>query len=362
MRKRAKAILYASLATIRASYVRASRSSLILPSQRPFSFRISFVDLEARPPIDNGITNFEPLGDFVHSEKCDTDLKDSAMYFDGNKSYIDDHHLNGGAPYQEIDHWASFRTRLKKMYTIFPYRDPIWLVAVMFVIGSIDLVINAFFCLLPHTTLSTVSDTEETIAIPSTVLIGSILFLAAAVFDTLAALNVDCGTLETSEKDLTQITYRPTLIGTPEFKWIPSFTKTAELTVTSVAFQAGLIVLFGGVIFMFAGIVDFPGVVSEEDPLFGTVVFGPQILHGALFLVANVMLALSEQECWYFPKVRDPDWQGAFLNSVGGLGFMMAGFFLFREDQVLSAAAAMAGSWAFLIGSLMRWYVVMDVW
>ena len=62
-----------------------------------------------------------------------------------------------------------------------------------------------------------------------------------------------------------------------------------------MAFQAGLIVLFGGIIFMFAGIVDFPGIVSEEDPLFGLIVFGPQVIHGALFLGANAMLAVFEQ-------------------------------------------------------------------
>ena len=130
---------------------------------------------------------------------------------------------------------------------------------------------------------------------------------------------------------------------------------------TNLAFRAGLMVLFGGVIFMFAGIVDFPDLISEEEPLFATIVFGPQIIHGALFLVANAMLAISEQERWHKPKWWDADWQGAFLNAVGGFGFMMAGFFLFSKDESAAAVSAMVGSWAFLIGSMIRWYVVMEI-
>jgi hypothetical protein len=120
-------------------------------------------------------------------------------------------------------------------------------------------------------------------------------------------------------------------------------------------------VLFGGVIFMFAGIVDFPELIPEEAPSFAAIVFGPQVIHGALFLVANAMLAISEQERWYKPKWWDADWQGAFLNTLGGFGFMMAGLFLFGNAKLSAAIAALLGSWAFLIGSVIRWYVVMEI-
>jgi hypothetical protein len=167
--------------------------------------------------------------------------------------------------------------------------------------------------------------------------------------------------LETSKQDH-HVSYRPALLGTAEFRWIPSKVKFYDLVMTNIAFQAGLIVLFGGVIFMFAGIVDFPGVVSEENPLFASIVFGPQVVHGALFFLANAMLAFSEQEKWYIPKIRDADWQGAFLNTIGGFGFMMAGLFLFGKDEVAAAVSALVGSWAFFIGSLIRWYLVMEFW
>jgi hypothetical protein len=277
-------------------------------------------------------------------------------------AYIDNRHLDGFTSFSGFSDTEPFGRRMKKMFTVFPYRDPIWLVAVVFAFGSLDLVINAFFDLLSRTVPSSKFETEETVAVPTTVLIGSILFFAAGIFDTFGALNADRGTLETSKLDSGHVSYRPALLGTPEFKWIPTRVKFYDLAMTNIAFQAGLIVLFGGIIFMFAGIVDFPGIVSEENPLFATIVFGPQVIHGALFFLANAMLAFSEQERWYLPKFRDADWQGAFLNTIGGFGFMMAGFFLFSKDEIAAAISAMIGSWAFLIGSLIRWYLVMEFW
>ena len=303
-------------------------------------------DLDSRPAISEKLANFVPVNHLEHREKCD--LERAKIYVYDEPSYLD---WDNGEP---------FSTRARKMYTVFPYRDPIWLVAVVFAVGSLDLVINAFFDLLPQLDPQLQFETNETIAVPTTVLIGSIFFFVAGIFDTFGALNADRGTLETSKIDQ-KITYSPALLGSSEFKWIPSGVKLWDLTMTNLAFQAGLIVLFGGVIFMFAGIVNFPELISEDAPLFATIVFGPQVIHGALFLVANAMLAISEQERWYKPKWWDADWQGAFLNTVGGFGFMMAGLFLFAENKLAAAVAALVGSWAFLIGSVIRWYVVMEM-
>ncbi|KAJ4299041.1 hypothetical protein N0V90_004285 [Kalmusia sp. IMI 367209] len=341
-------------ATIRSAYVRASVMHIRPPGMQPTR------TLQRRPVDPEKLREFKKVDHLQHREDCEKErttttvvpFNDASIRASTNDSY-------NGDSFMDFDEEPS-SSRIQKMFTKFPCRDPIYLVAIVFALGSVDLVINAFFDLLPRTAPETAFETEETIAVPTTVLIGSILFFAAGVFDVFGALNADRGTLETSKEDLGAITYKPALLGSPEFKWIPSRLKFIELSTTNLAFQAGLIVLFGGVIFMFAGIVDFPGVVSEESPFFASVVFGPQVIHGFLFFVANAMLALSEQEKWYVPKLRDPDWQGAFFNAVGGFWFMMAGFFFFQKDELAAAAAAMAGSWAFLIGSLVRWYVVME--
>ncbi|KAL1801316.1 hypothetical protein ACET3X_001658 [Alternaria dauci] len=330
-------------------------------------------DLQPRPASTEKLESFVHVDHVEHREKCQAERTAQPIVFDiennadSDQEYIDECYV-GNTSFMKWDKNNSIRVRLKTMFTVFPYRDPIYLVAIIFLVGSIDLVINAFFELLPYITPSADFETAETVAIPTTVLIGSIFFFVAGIFDTFSALNADRGTLETSKWDPEKVKYRPALLGTPEFKWIPSWIKVWDMAKNNLAFQAGLIVLFGGVIFMFAGIVEFPGLVSEEDPFFGLIVFGPQVIHGALFLGANAMLAVYEQERWYKPKFFDPDWQSAFLNAMGGFGFMLSGFFLFQsgetqeEGERNAAIALMAGSWAFLIGSVIRWYVVMEFW
>lgn len=355
-------------ATLRLSYIRQVRMSLTFPISTLHNAPISTPEVEPRPARTGKLKDFQSVLHIPFREKCENDrgicnvAYDVERDFNSNNIYINNGDCNEGASFMDFDDDSdSAGIRVQKMLTIFPYRDPIWLVAVIFAVGSMDLVINAFFDLLQRTNPETRFETEEVIAIPTTVLIGSVLFFVAGIFDTVGALNADCGSLETSKED-GKITYRPALLGTPEFRWIPSPTKLYNLTMNNLAFQAGLLVLFGGVVFMFAGIVDFPGVIPEHSPLFELVVFGPQVLHGALFFVSNALLAISAQERWYSPHLWNPDWQGALLNAVGGFGFMMAGLFFFVKDDLNAAIAAMVGSWAFLIGSLIRWYLVMEFW
>ncbi|KAF2832139.1 hypothetical protein CC86DRAFT_366029 [Ophiobolus disseminans] len=348
-------------ATIRASYIREARMSIALPPPpHPLT------DLEPRPARAEKLQDFVLVNHIEYRSKCNSERTTPSIDLDVEKTANTSQSSLDPKPQSSFD-WttnttsSSFPTRLKKMLTVFPYRDPTYLVAILFLLGSIDLVTNAFFDLLPRTIPSTFFETEETVAVPTTVLIGAILFFVAGVFDTFGALNADVGTL--IEDSAGKVTYQPALLGSREFEWVPRSRKFLDLSGNSLAFQAGLLVLLGGVIFMFAGIVDFPDIIPEEDnAFFGLVVFGPQIVHGALFFVANVLLALSGQERWYVLEVWDVDWQGAVLNAVGGFGFMMAGLFLFGGEELRAAVAAMVGSWAFLVGSLLRWYVVMEVW
>ncbi|KAF2998437.1 hypothetical protein E8E13_000266 [Curvularia kusanoi] len=325
-------------ATIRASYVRANRMSMMAPPGNTVLNPVA--DLESRPAISEKLANFVAVDHIEHRKQCDIERAKTYVYDKPSWLEWDDDH-------------RSFGASLKKMFTTFPYRDPTWLVAVIFAVGSLDLVINAFLDLLPDLDRKLQFEANEKVALPTTILIGSILFFVAGIFDTFGALNADRGVLD-ADKVTHKVTYRPALLGTPEFKWIPSWVKFWDLTMTNHAFQAGLIVLFGGVIFMFAGIVAYPEVIPKGAPFAATIVFGPQVVHGALFLIANAMLAFSEQERWYKPKWWDADWQGAFLNTIGGFGFMMAGILLFKESERAAAAASLLGSWAFLIGSIIR--------
>ncbi|EMD88721.1 hypothetical protein COCC4DRAFT_81171 [Bipolaris maydis ATCC 48331] len=356
-------------ATVRASYIRQARVSII---GHPV------IALRPRSAHENKLRDFVHVDHIEHRQKCESERAAAPAVFDLEKDadmkeiYIEEKFLDStdSLSVMEWEESSSIRVRLKKMVTVFPYRDPIYLVAIIFLLGSIDLVINAFFDLLPrlYPSSSFAQSGENIVAVPLTILIGSTLFFIAGVFDTFGALNADSGQIGATKSNPNKVIYRPALVGTPQFRWIPSRTKLLDLTVNSLAFQAGLIVLFGGVIFMFGGIVDFPGVVDEQSPYFSSIVFGPQVVHGMLFFVGNAMLAFSEQERWYKPKITDPDWVSAFLNTIGGFAFMMAGIFLFQKEtsvqrgEIRAAIAAMVGSWAFLVGSVIRWYVVLEVW
>ncbi|KAH7127232.1 hypothetical protein B0J11DRAFT_527525 [Dendryphion nanum] len=365
---------------------------------RPTNIVPPTVSLPSRPAVEEKLSSFSAVNHLQHREQCYLERLGSPPPYETPVSFMD----------LSEEPEVTFRARLRKMYTIFPLRDPIYLVTIVFTLGSLDLVINAFFDLLPRTVPSTFFATSETIAVPTTVLIGSIFFFVAGILDTFAALNADNGTLETSkspnpdgETIATHTSYKPALLFTPEWTWRPSSEKFSLLASTNLAFQAGLIVLFGGIIFMMAGITDFPGVVPSSSLFFGTLVFAPQAVHGALFFLANGLLALSLQEKWWRPKWSDADWQGAMLNTIGGLGFMFAGLLLFGTErgggmgmdgsmgvdmgdvmlearnelegvfgmmdgalggEIRSAVAAMVGSVAFLFGSVLRWWVVMEIY
>jgi hypothetical protein len=355
-------------ATIRASYIRHERLSLAQHQLRPASITDTIRGLEPRPAYDEKLANITPVDHLEYREKCRVERTaphlcfDLEKHADINRTYTNQY-LNDGD--DDDLNYPPIRVRLKKLFTTFPYRDPIYLVALIFLFGSIVLVINACFELLPHIFPDTEFETEEPVAVPTTVLIGSIFFFVAGVLDTVCALNIDAGRIESLSKlEGSKVVYKPALLGSRNFKWVPPVKKFVDLTINSLAFQAGLIVLFGGVVFVFGGIVDFPGIISEEDnQFFGLVVFGPQVIHGALFFVANVMLALSEQERWYKLQIWHADWISAILNAVGGFGFMVAGLFLLAGKEEKSAGvAALVGSCAFLVGSAIRMVVVMEVW
>ncbi|PVH92611.1 hypothetical protein DM02DRAFT_733593 [Periconia macrospinosa] len=348
-------------ASMRSAYVRQSLA-VLHPVRKP----LPNIPRTARPGDSDKLRDFKALDFVEYRETCNKEKHAPGPFYDLQK-----------ADGESIDNPQSSKiegARVRKIFTTFPYRDPIYLVALVFLIGSIDLVINACIDLLPHTVPypthhhleareleepMTVSGTaeiemEEPLSVPITLLIGSILFFAAGIFDTFGALNADHGTFEVDEETCGVARFKPALLGTPQFKWIPDRAKFINLTTTDVAFQAGLIVLFGGVIFMYAGIVDFPNVVDDESPLFGFVVIGPQIIHGFLFFIANAILALSGQKKWWQPKPEDPDWVSAVLNTGGGFGFMVAGFLLLSKNEVAAAVSTLCGSLMFAIGSLVR--------
>ncbi|KAH8722348.1 hypothetical protein GQ44DRAFT_622857 [Phaeosphaeriaceae sp. PMI808] len=260
---------------------------------------------------------------------------------------------------QEESSWAV----IARMATVYPLKDMTWVVAVMFAVGSLVFTINAFFGLLPLVIPSTQFETNATVAIPATILIGGSLFVIAGFLSIPASINARRGSLNIEKlPEGATAEYRPALVGSKEWVWFLPSSELKDITLHNRPFQAGLIQVVGGMILSISAVAGTPGVVDPMSPIFPTLVFWPQVIGGAMFALANLMLVISEQEKWYKPKPLNAAWQGAFQSFVGGFGFMITGVFLLQGAILESAVAAFGGSWAFFIGSLIQWYIVMQIY
>ncbi|KXH32851.1 hypothetical protein CSIM01_04344 [Colletotrichum simmondsii] len=259
---------------------------------------------------------------------------------------------------------GSQRSQLKRMFTIFPYKDMNWIVTMLFVVGSVSFVINAGFGLFPTLEPSLAFETLSTVALPATITIGATMFMTGGILGIFAAFNADRVTLEKRDTksidDNTPAIYRPALIGSEAWLWIPSAADFASLLRT-IPFQAGLVMLSGGLILSVAAVAGFPGVLNPMD-LFLTqaLVFMPQVIGGALFFIANMALVIHVQKDWYKPRILAGEWQGAAWNAVASAGFIGTGVLLLNNRIFESSVVGFAASTAFLIGSIIQWYLLME--
>ncbi|KAH8842847.1 hypothetical protein MCOR27_000055 [Pyricularia oryzae] len=226
---------------------------------------------------------------------------------------------------------SSARGRIVRMFTVYPYKDMNWIVAVLFVVGSMSFVTNGIFNLLPPV--------SKAIG-PATLTTGSILFTIAGTLGIFAAFNANRGTIEVTKGGVG--TYRPALVGSSSWVWFPS--------------SADLIL---GV----STVSSFPGVFkdSTSNPtLFQALAFLPKVIGGSILVVAFIGLLVFLQDSWYKPKPSSPDWLGTFLNTVGSAGFGMTGVFLLLRDGDRANQAALFGSSFFLSGTIVGLYSLME--
>ncbi|KAK2772211.1 integral membrane protein [Colletotrichum kahawae] len=260
---------------------------------------------------------------------------------------------------------TSRRSQVGRMFTIFPYKDMNWIVTMLFVAGSISFVINAGFGLFPLLNPSLGFETLATVVIPATIMLGAAMFMTGGILGVFAAFNADRGTLEKSDTksvdgDAPAI-YRPALVGSEAWVWIPSAADFAALLRT-VPFQAGLVMLSGGIILSTAAVAGFPGVLDPTTNfvLFQALVFMPQVIGGSLFFLANIALLIQTQERWFKPRFWASDWQGAAWNTMASAGFILTGVMLLINEMFGSAVVSFIASTAFLVGSVIQWYALME--
>ncbi|OTA88165.1 hypothetical protein M434DRAFT_50865, partial [Hypoxylon sp. CO27-5] len=252
--------------------------------------------------------------------------------------------------------------QLARMFTIWPYRDANWIVAILFVVGSISFVVNAFFTLLTAFAPSTIFPGEAELAVPLTILFGAVLFLSGGTLGLVAGWNADKGTFEPVEyktEDGVTKTYKPALLGSNAWSWIPT-AADFKAALRTFPFVLTLVQFSGGLILSISIVGGWPGVFAPDDIMSLQIfLFTPLSVGGMLFLFANLSLLIWLQDRWYKPKPSSASWQAAFWSSVGSANFAITGFALFMGDVSTSAIATFIGAWTFLVGSVFQWYDLM---
>ena len=224
--------------------------------------------------------------------------------------------------------------KIKRMFTFFPYRDANWIIAVLFIAGSLVFIANAFLGLVPFVAPEAVFPGLLELSIPVTTLIGAGHFIIATILTILSSWNADKGTFEPAGGKAsdtgTEKVYHPALLGSPQWSWWPTW-KDFIAAARTVPFQATMIQFIGGIFLTTAAVFAFPGMIDPED-INALMTFGflPVAIGGSMLFVANLALLFFAQEKWYKPKPLTASWQGPFWSTVGGFNFMLAGLLLLR--------------------------------
>ncbi|KAI0842204.1 hypothetical protein F5Y06DRAFT_259242 [Hypoxylon sp. FL0890] len=252
--------------------------------------------------------------------------------------------------------------QLGRMFTIWPYRDANWIIAILFVVGSISFSVNATFTLLSAFAPSTMFPGEMELALPLTTLVGAAMFLSGGTLSLPAGWNADKGTFEPVEYktgDGTTKMYKPALLGSSAWSWIPTATDL-KAALRTIPFISAVVQFFGGLILSITIVGGWPGVFSPDDLMsLQLFLFTPLSVGGTMFFFANLVLLIWLQDSWYKPKPGSASWQAAFWSLVGSFNFALTGFAFFMGDMSTAAVTNFIGSWTFLIGSVFQWYDLM---
>jgi hypothetical protein len=296
-----------------------------------------------------------------------------------------------------------------RMFTVFPYWDISWWVAVIFSLGSAVWVINAFFVWLPDVDPSTEFSGEEFYGGGITAFIGAIVFFETGsillIFEAFNENSSGCfgwaleqlaGGEDADGKrgkirlrpdkhfchhhhqnrknfvgrssDETHPKAKPADEATKDGKtwqWFPSWHALRTHYFHEVGFLAGCAQLFGATIFGISGFTALPGIqpITPQRVLNG-VYWIPQIVGGTGFIVSSSLYMPETQKNWYTPALGVLGWHIGFWNFIGAWGFTLSGAlgpaYGNSGAQFQSGCATFWGSWAFLIGSLLQWYESLD--
>lgn len=289
---------------------------------------------------------------------------------------------------------------IMRMLTQYPVWDISWLVAVIFTLGSVIWVINAFFVFLPLTNPKTEFNGEVLYGGGITAFIGATIFEIGSVLLMLEAINEnrtgDFGwALEESYDGLrgergSHMLLTPSkaacthhhanpknLVGKPasadkvdgpteghSWQWYPSLHDLQTMYIHDLGFLACSWQMFGATIFWISGFTALPGIYNYLSPAALKGAFwAPQIIGGFGFVASGTLFMLETQKKWWLPAINVLGWHIGAWNLIGGVGFFLCPIFGLKTAaywQFQSSCATFWGSWAFLVGSVIQWYESLD--
>ncbi|KZP25024.1 hypothetical protein FIBSPDRAFT_856403, partial [Athelia psychrophila] len=289
----------------------------------------------------------------------------------------------------------------------YPYWDVSWLVAVIFTLGSVIWVFNAFFVFLPLLVPSSEFSTELIYGGGITAFIGATVFEIGSVLLMVEAVNENrtgCfgwafeKVFVGEQGEMVKITpdfagcrhhhqNKNNLVGKGDVSgaqhtgngaeaprssastkadetsekerekeeedkenwvWFPSWHELTTHYFREIGFLACLSQFFGATVFWISGFTALPGVLAPQPLNTGLeygVYWAPQVIGGMGFVVSGALFMLETQKKWYLPAWGTLGWHIGLWNLIGALGFTLCGAFGFSPNTGLQYQAACSTFW-----------------
>ncbi|KAF2500475.1 integral membrane protein, partial [Lophium mytilinum] len=284
-----------------------------------------------------------------------------------------------------------------RMANTYPIWDISYDVAVLFTLGSVVWVINAFFVFLPLIKPSTEFKNEELTGGGITAFIGATIFEIGSIlllFESINESRTGCFGWAVSQaledhtlqfhpsgktcvhhhsnkrnlvgRSTTSSSHSGTTDSDKAWTWWPSTHDFVTHHLHSLGFLASFTQFLAASVFWISGFTALPGILNHlSTGLEAGIYWTPQVLGGSGFILSGLLFMIETQSKWYKPALGTLGWHIGFWNTIGGLGFTLCpafGYDTHSWAQYQASCSTFWGSWAFLIGSAIQWYESLGKW
>lgn len=264
----------------------------------------------------------------------------------------------------------SVTQQASRMFTIFPYRDAVWVVKIFLTLGGTLMALAATFGVVTAQKQAMgqkVSPQTFGFDINAATILttdfGLILLTMGASLGLVAILNAHRGAMEPLDIKIGALeppkAYKPALLGAKSWVWLPT---RADLTAlwAKVPFRAGLVNTVGLIALDVVIVTTVPGLFDPADTQrILLAVQLPLFIGFVLLVVANFSLLMWLQERWYKPNLQKASWLSAFFSTVGSVSLTLGTLYQFAGMGLSGAVATMVGRWVFFVAITIGFYDLM---